>query len=510
MRRGPDRRAPNAMWTALRERARRHPVVASSLLAGALYVVYRYLYGDEDDHEDVDDFAGPRRPPMPPRHERQPSFTIQSDGQTRGALEDARAHQWGWLVDAHAPLAPTERKTKPAPVLRHKRRPSGQTGSEYSGSDLELRDAQSASDSGYRSDDSTASLSLHPGGGSLASARKAVRFRLDERAGFYGFVFTYEGVCVAHGADPSFVGLTLTQVLERTGNDQVEGASLHERFVHAADAGGGFVSYSWRNERTKQLLLKGSYIIKVTQWDRDFYAGVGYTLVPPPPPSPKPESARPESARAHAGLYSFVCTQEGVLLAHGACKSFVGRSLADVIDENCIPGLTLPSLLARFDAASALGGGWVHYPWRNSAEAPVRKKGAWVTRIERPSAGATAGENGPRRSPGPSQYLFAGVGYFGGLSRRANSRGRAGGPPAPPPIPPSLSAAKAATAALRSQLEGVEESAIDVVVSDVSGEIAASAAEAVCWEATDTTDLPAELAKLLRDHTTLHIKSFNH
>ena len=36
-------------------------------------------------------------------------------------------------------------------------------------------------------------------------------FQLDQSPGFYGFVFSYDGTCVAHGADDSFVGLSLKQ-----------------------------------------------------------------------------------------------------------------------------------------------------------------------------------------------------------------------------------------------------------------------------------------------------------
>jgi len=42
-----------------------------------------------------------------------------------------------------------------------------------------------------------------------------VTFQLDQSPGFYGFVFSYDGTCVAHGADDSFVGLSLKQVRVR-------------------------------------------------------------------------------------------------------------------------------------------------------------------------------------------------------------------------------------------------------------------------------------------------------
>ena len=77
-------------------------------------------------------------------------------------------------------------------------------------------------------------------------------FQLDQSPGFYGFVFSYDGTCVAHGADDSFVGLSLKQVFERShieegGAAALKGEELHRRFVAAAEAGGGWVSYTARN-----------------------------------------------------------------------------------------------------------------------------------------------------------------------------------------------------------------------------------------------------------------------
>ena len=49
----------------------------------------------------------------------------------------------------------------------------------------------------------------------------------------------------------------------------------------AAEAGGGWVSYTWRNSPEATLRVKGAYIIKVSMWGRDFCAGVGYSVLPP-------------------------------------------------------------------------------------------------------------------------------------------------------------------------------------------------------------------------------------
>ena len=111
--------------------------------------------------------------------------------------------------------------------------------------------------------------------------KRSVRFQLDASQEFYGFVYEYSGRCVAHGANSTFVGLTLPEVLERTHNTTLDGQELHERFVATAETGGGWVSYEWRNNANASLTLRGAFIIKVTKWGRDFYAGVGYSVRAP-------------------------------------------------------------------------------------------------------------------------------------------------------------------------------------------------------------------------------------
>lgn len=87
--------------------------------------------------------------------------------------------------------------------------------------------------------------------------------------------------CVAHGADPSFVGLTLSAVLARTGNDAVAAEALHRRFIAAAESGGGWVTYEWRNSPDSPLALKGAYVLKLRASWGTCYSGVGYVVTPP-------------------------------------------------------------------------------------------------------------------------------------------------------------------------------------------------------------------------------------
>ena len=163
--------------------------------------------------------------PRPVRHRN--SFTITNErGESRGSLGDEATDGWGWQVD-ESPVTAMELQKRPEPVLRR----------DSSESRLERRHS-SATGEAYPVD-----------GAAAKPARSKVRFQLDQSPGFYGFVFGYDGLCVAHGADERFAGLTLAQVMERSqiGHGSLKGEDLHRRFVAAAEAGGGWVSYTARN-----------------------------------------------------------------------------------------------------------------------------------------------------------------------------------------------------------------------------------------------------------------------
>ena len=207
-------------------------VAAGAVAAGAVaaYIIYHLWMQEEEEEEDIKPES--ERPPR-----RRPSFSVTDEHKNdRGVLDDARAHQWGWLVDSK----PLEPATKPIvqPALRRRRRRS---------TSAELDSGLPSSDAGSEAEDS-----LGTKVGSPKSERKSVKFCLDRTAGFYGFVFNYKsGMCVAHGADQRFVGKTLSEVLELTSNHEVDGEALHERFKQAAEAGGDWVSYAWRNDSTQ-------------------------------------------------------------------------------------------------------------------------------------------------------------------------------------------------------------------------------------------------------------------
>ena len=80
----------------------------------------------------------------------------------------------------------------------------------------------------------------------------------------YAFVFQYStGLCVAHGVKASYVN-TLT-------------TSRHEIYMQKANAGGGWVTYSWRNSPNEPSYTKTAYVVKVEREGQEYYVGAGLT-----------------------------------------------------------------------------------------------------------------------------------------------------------------------------------------------------------------------------------------
>ena len=78
--------------------------------------------------------------------------------------------------------------------------------------------------------------------------------------GMYGFATDLDGRIMAHGASPSFVGLTLAEVCAQTDNS--DSGPLLQKFRAAVQLGGGWVEYPWRNRPDAPLLSKGCYLTK--------------------------------------------------------------------------------------------------------------------------------------------------------------------------------------------------------------------------------------------------------
>ena len=165
---------------------------------------------------------------------------------------------------------------------------------------------------------------------STTAGLPAPRFVLDAHEDFHAFVFSSDGICIAHGREPSFVGKALQQVFA---NEEIEdSADMHERFLRAAAAGGGWCTYSWRTSPAV-LRLKGAYIFGVDLGGgKHGYAGVGYALCPP------------ASAGRALGLYGFVCNGEGRFVAHATLTLTLARHPKPSLARR--PNLALPLALA--------------------------------------------------------------------------------------------------------------------------------------------------------------------
>ena len=258
-------------------------------------------------------------------------------------------------------------------------------------------------------------------------------------AGFYPFVYgSADAICMAHGANPGFVGQTLPAIISGAAalTDLVNGSELNAWFVAAAEDGGGWVGYHWRNSLGETPYLKTAFIVGLRRFGVSYYVGVGYNhqqapLARGPHCSPCKQDynypcawANAEALIGHAQsllfmtnrqmdvadafallttdagyggggaagragtasadwLYAFAYDFNGTSVAHGAASRFIGRTLWDIIGGSA----TLSALVdgrelhERFVAAARNGGGWVAYSWKNNAAEPMYQKIAYVVKV---------------------------------------------------------------------------------------------------------------------------------
>ena len=114
-------------------------------------------------------------------------------------------------------------------------------------------------------------------------------------AGFYAFVYTLSGTCLAHGANSLFVGRTLQDIIAGSAaltSNGVSGSALNLQFNQTAQSGGGWVSYLWYSA-SLGVFGKQAYIVPLTVGGVACYMGVGYsdTVDPSYVPSTGPGAA---------------------------------------------------------------------------------------------------------------------------------------------------------------------------------------------------------------------------
>lgn len=230
--------------------------------------------------------------------------------------------------------------------------------------------------------------------------------------GFYVFVYKFSGICVAHGARADFVGMTLPQIVAFINNPS-DGTATDNALQAGAEAGGGWVSYDWKNNADEDAYQKVAYSAKVTKWGEDYYVGVGFNLLSDTVTSPCATSGVSACAEANTmilmgklqadldiadtagmnqifttvtngttyeseGFYAFIYDYAGPCVAHGARSDFVGLTLPEIVTlvSNPSDGQATDDAL---QAGAEASGGWVTYDWTNSADTTPYKKIAYVT-----------------------------------------------------------------------------------------------------------------------------------
>ena len=255
--------------------------------------------------------------------------------------------------------------------------------------------------------------------------------RFNMKANFYPFIFERlegnRGNCVAHGADPSLVGMTLGEIFDDMGIGFSLSDQLQQRFEDAADRGGDWVQYMWRDTEPRQdsnetVILpihnKVAFVTAVTDY---FYLGVGYANDQLPLDLPctdkydswcsinnvrslvgKAENRLNEANTLEqfetalfdisfdhdqylvpGGHYLFLYRYDGPLKAHLHLHRFAGHDLEYIFEQlGRDPQEGIDLHVALRDAAEGKGKGWVQYPWKNSADEPEYAKIAYVVPIE--------------------------------------------------------------------------------------------------------------------------------
>ncbi len=82
----------------------------------------------------------------------------------------------------------------------------------------------------------------------------------------YVFVFDFNTVCLAHGANKALVGKNLKELKDSNGKQ-----FMNEMTQDAKTKGKGWVDYQWTNPTTKKIEAKSSYYQK----EGDIYFGCG-------------------------------------------------------------------------------------------------------------------------------------------------------------------------------------------------------------------------------------------
>ena len=263
--------------------------------------------------------------------------------------------------------------------------------------------------------------------------------------GFYPFVFRRaDTICMAHGDRPEWAGLSLQRLFNEAGIAFSDADALHQRFVAAAEQGGGWVQYlssdrrrrrrngghtndttTSEEEEEEEEDVINSKLAYVTNLTSAYYLGVGYENKQLPPDVPCSAefdgwcsitnvrslvgAAQFRLERAvslenfeaavyelsfdaalftiEEGFYPFLFHYDGRLKAHAILHDAFGLRISDIFERHELGTKDDGDALhARFVAAAdaqqdGTGSGWVQYQWRNRLDEAAYTKIAFLTKI---------------------------------------------------------------------------------------------------------------------------------
>ncbi|MDC0336092.1 cache domain-containing protein [Pseudodesulfovibrio sp.] len=108
-----------------------------------------------------------------------------------------------------------------------------------------------------------------------AGMHKAASAFMDPKGAFfdgsyYLFVVQYDGLCIAHGAQPSLVGVDLSKTRDS------DGVLIKDEMVKAALAGGGWAKYRYTNPVTGEVQKKRAWVQPVPGMEAYIGCGIYY------------------------------------------------------------------------------------------------------------------------------------------------------------------------------------------------------------------------------------------
>ncbi len=194
---------------------------------------------------------------------------------------------------------------------------------------------------------------------------------------FYVFVFTPEGVSLAHPADPSLVGRDIYDLQDSKGNYIVRG------ILESASTEGAWSSYRFGNpvtgveepKRSWSVLHDGivfgsGYYITEGEWVQQIVADA-IALYDERGEAAFADISDPDGDFIVSELYGYVLTPEGEILAHPADPSLVGRDLYDLQDSRgtyVVQGIL---------ESATPEGGWSDYRFSNPITGLEEPKRSW-------------------------------------------------------------------------------------------------------------------------------------